>query len=163
MALRKRGSSWYGDDADDLAEEMRRYADRNGYPLSASYAPACPCGAAPRFGLAGDDGGGAVLTCRACSARRYVADAERYLSARCEDRECRCERSDFDVVVGAAFYEGSTDVRWWYVGGRCPKCKLLGVYVDWKDDGTPWEPALREPKAGRPAARARGTGGARSR
>ncbi len=33
-----------------------------------------------------------------------------------------------------SLYEGSEDVRWLYVGCRCPACGLTAVYGDWKNE-----------------------------
>ncbi|MFO0570075.1 MAG: hypothetical protein U0263_30810 [Polyangiaceae bacterium] len=139
-----------------LRREMKQYADANGYPMARSYAPKCKCGAkvmsaaygSGTFFIAGDDrDGGALLICGDCDAEGFVADSQTYMRPRLtregQWRECFCRKRDFQVVVGAAFYADSSDVRWWYVGGRCVHYGVQGVYVDWKDDGTPWEAKLR--------------------
>ncbi len=158
MTLRHEKGHWRGDTLDDLRSEMRRYALKNGYALAVDHAPACACGGgvmkdsygAGTFFISADHGeGGTMLTCGSCDQRGFVADSQRFMRARSlhEDAAavCVCGRRDFHVIVGAALYDASRDVRWWYVGGRCVRCGVLGVYVDWKDDGTPWEAALREP------------------
>jgi hypothetical protein len=95
--------------------------------------------------------GAALLTCGDCSAERFVADSQRFLGQELIEEDetcwCLCGRRDFHVVIAAAFYEDGAAVRWWYVGGRCVNCGALGVYVDWKDDGSPWEQELR-PRVG---------------
>lgn len=155
MTLRKQGKYWRGDDLDDLREEMRRFSSAS-YAIARDLAPACACGggvmteafgAGTFFIAADDEEGGAALICGNCGSEGFVADSQRYMRpAILEDEdwcECVCGKRDFHVLVGAAFYSGSTDVRWWYVGGRCVHCGVLGVYVDWKDDGSRWEPVLR--------------------
>lgn len=98
-----------------------------------------------------------MLTCGSCAAAGFVADSQHFLDpeilhedARCT---CLCDGREFEVLVGAALYEDSRDVRWWYVGGRCVRCDVLGIYVDWKDDGSPWEASLRPSTAGAGAQR----------
>lgn len=155
MTLRRQGKHWRGDDLDDLREEMRRFSSAS-YAISRDHAPACACGGgvmAEAFGAgtffiaADDEEGGAALICGNCGSEGFVADSQRYMRPAILDDEawceCVCGKRDFHVLVAAAFYQDSTDVRWWYVGGRCVHCGVLGVYVDWKDDGSPWEPALR--------------------
>lgn len=149
-AIRRRKGYRYGDGVADLRAEVSRYAAANGYPLGVDYAPVCACGSKTGHHLTVDDAeGGAMLTCCGCAARGFVADSQRYLSpgAMHRDlfRECICRGRAFEVVIGAALYEGSREVRWWYVGGRCLRCGCLGIYGDWKDDGAPWEEALRLP------------------
>jgi hypothetical protein len=29
-------------------------------------------------------------------------------------------------------YEGTHDVRWYYIACRCVECNLVGVFADWK-------------------------------
>ena len=154
--LVKRGNYWYGDDFGDLRKEMLRYALANGYPIARDYAPACACGGGvmkEAFGSgtffigADEEGDGAGLVCGNCSTEGFVADSQQFVDkAILEDEEfseCVCGKRDFHVVVAAAFYEASSDVRWWYVGGRCVHCSLVGVYADWKDDGAAFEGELR--------------------
>ncbi len=156
MALRKEGEHWFGDDLDDLRKEMRRYSKLTGYVCGRDYAPECACGGGvmtKAFGrgtffiLADDEEDGAALVCGNCGAEGFVADSQRFIRPKLlRDEafsECVCGKRDFHIVVGAALYADSTDVRWWYVGGRCVHCSMLGVYIDWKDDGTPFEDHLR--------------------
>jgi len=144
MSLRKKKGYWFGDDLRDLRSEMERYADANGYALSASYEPsACPCGERSTLYLFVDDvEGGASIACGACHEVRFVADSQVYMDDT-QECFCICDQNDFQVLVGAAFYADSQDVRWWYVGCRCVHCSCVAVYADWKDDGTPWESTLR--------------------
>ena len=48
--------------------------------------------------------------------------------------ECFCRDNVFEITVGVSLYDDSEDVRWLYVGCRCPKCGLTGVYGDWKNE-----------------------------
>lgn len=149
-AIRRRKGYRYGDGIAELRAEVARYAAANSHPIGADHAVACKCASKRGHRLTvDDDEGAAMLTCCGCDARGFVADSEQYLSpgAMHPDlfRECICRARAFEVLVGAALYEESRDVRWWYVGARCLRCGCLGVYGDWKDDGAPWEDALRAP------------------
>lgn len=58
----------------------------------------------------------------------YFDDAEIYIA------ECTCGSNQFEITVGIALYADSDDVRWLYVGCRCPTCRLTGCYGDWKNE-----------------------------
>lgn len=152
-AIRRRKGYRYGETVTELRAEVQRYAAANGHPVGVDHVPTCACGAAVGHHLTVDDEeGAAMLTCARCQARGFVGDSEQYLPAGAQHpdlfRECVCRAQTFEVLVGAALYEGSQDVRWWYVGARCMRCGCLGVYGDWKDDGGPWETTLRPPHRG---------------
>ena len=51
--------------------------------------------------------------------------------AEVEECECLCGEAGFEVTAGVALYDDSEDVRWFYVGCRCPACGLVGCYGDW--------------------------------
>lgn len=82
-----------------------------------------------------EDSGVAVRICAACNTEHAMGDSAAYLDeAEPLERECACENSALEVTVGVSLYADSEDVRWLYVGARCPKCKLTGVYGDWKNE-----------------------------
>ena len=45
---------------------------------------------------------------------------------------CPCGGETFELTLGAALHADSADVRWLYVGARCPSCGLTATYGDWK-------------------------------
>ena len=47
---------------------------------------------------------------------------------------CPCGHEEFEITVGVSLYEGSEDVKWLYLGCRCPKCGLTATYGDWKNE-----------------------------
>jgi len=47
----------------------------------------------------------------------------------------RAAGDPLEITVGVALYTKTDDVKWVYVGGRCPKCGLTAVYGDWKCEG----------------------------
>ena len=49
-----------------------------------------------------------------------------------EAHECVCENEVFELMSGVSVYEGTHDVRWYYIACRCVECNLVGVFADWK-------------------------------
>jgi hypothetical protein len=135
MTLKKRGKRRYGDGQSDIREELTRYGTLNGYPPEHFADAACVCGARA-FRLQLDDtAGAAVRTCPTCAAVVAMGDSEEYLGeAELDECACPCGGELLEVTVGVALYEGSDDVRWLYLGARCPACKLVAVYGDWKNE-----------------------------
>ena len=135
MALRKRGKHRYGDGRVDIREEIARDAKRNGYPAAHFADAACRCGGGTFRLFLDDDAGAAVRRCAACSAEHPIGDSGEYLAdAELAECACPCGGAAFEVAVGVSLYEGSEDVRWLYVGCRCPACGLVAVYGDWKNE-----------------------------
>jgi hypothetical protein len=135
MALQKRGKWWYGDSQADIREEILRYSKRVKY-LAHHFADAeCKCGGR-LFYLALDDNEGVALRkCVGCAVEHPIGDSDEYMAeADLEQRTCICGAEDFEITVGVSLYRDSEDVRWLYVGCRCPKCGLTGVYGDWKNE-----------------------------
>ena len=135
MALRKRGKYRYGDSQADIRNEILRYSRGVKY-LAQHYADAvCKCGGT-RFWLFLDDtAGAAVRGCVACDHEHPIGDSDEYLDeAELEDCACPCGGEEFEITVGVSLYDDSEDVRWLYVGCRCPTCGLTAVYGDWKNE-----------------------------
>jgi hypothetical protein len=135
VVLKRRGKHRYGDSQADLRAEVARYAEANGYPAAHFADARCACGGA-RFRVALDDvEGAAVRTCAACARAHPIGDSEEYLEgASLEECACPCGKELFEVSVGVSLYRGSDDVRWLYLGCRCPSCGLAAVYGDWKNE-----------------------------
>lgn len=95
----------------------------------------CVCGVRT-FRLALDDTqGAAVRTCSRCGVARPIGDSGEYLAdASLEECACPCGHEVFEVTAAVSLYEGSDDVRWLYLGCRCPVCGLVAVYGDWKNE-----------------------------
>jgi hypothetical protein len=135
MALVKRGKHWYGDIQSDIRAELSRYSQRNGY-LAHHFADAvCQCGS-HSFRLRLDDAeGAAVRACTDCGNEHPIGDSPEYLAdAELEECECPCGGGSFEITAGVSLYEGSEDVRWLYLGCRCPACGLTACYGDWKNE-----------------------------
>jgi hypothetical protein len=94
------------------------------------FAAAAGCVAMPA-----DEQGAAVRVCAACGLEHPIGDSAEYLAeAELEQATCVCGKDVFEVVVGVSLYDGSEDVRWLYIGCRCPACGLTGCYGDWKNE-----------------------------
>lgn len=136
MALRKRGKWWYGDAQSDIRDELVRYSTENSY-VAVHFADAvCGCGGRV-FGLMIDDNEGvAVRTCTTCDAGQHpIGDSAEYMEdAELQECACRCKAEAFEITTGVALYEGTEAVKWIYVGCRCVKCGLTGVFGDWKNE-----------------------------
>jgi hypothetical protein len=135
MALRKRGKWRYGDSQADIRAEVLRYSKGVEYPAQHYADPVCKCGGT-RFRLAlDDDQGAAVRTCVACDKEHPIGDSKDYLAeAELGECACPCGGEEFEISVGVSLYDDSEDVRWLYLGCRCPKCGLTAVYGDWKNE-----------------------------
>jgi hypothetical protein len=135
MALKKRGKHLYGDTQDDLRAEILRYSEANAYPAQHFADALCACGG-KIFRLRLDDTeGAAVRCCSACQAEHPIGDSDEYLAdAELKECACPCGHEEFEVTVGVALYADSEDVKWLYLGCRCPECGLTAVYGDWKNE-----------------------------
>jgi hypothetical protein len=137
MALRKRGKWWYADSQADIPVELARVGELNEYVPTQFADARCTCGS-NTFRLRLDDAAGAAeRTCVAtgCGKAHAIGDSADYLAeAELEDSQCVCGGTEFEITVGVALYQGSDDVKWLYVGCRCPACGLTGCYGDWKNE-----------------------------
>lgn len=135
MPLKKRGKYRYGDSQADIRAEVLRYSQTNGY-LAHHFADAtCKCGTNVFRLTLDDDQGAAVRICVGCMVEHPIGDSDEYLEdADLEECACPCSGEEFEITVGVSLYEDSQDVRWLYLGCRCPKCGLTAVYGDWKNE-----------------------------
>jgi hypothetical protein len=134
MSIEKRGKYWYGDSQADIREEVTRYSEDN-YVAHHFADAVCECGGRQFSLLLDNNEGAAVRECARCGASHPIGDSDEYL----KDAElglcsCVCGGEDFEITVGVSLYEDSQDVRWIYIGCRCTKCGLTGVYGDWKNE-----------------------------
>jgi hypothetical protein len=76
-----------------------------------------------RFRLSLDDTeGAAVRTYVGCDSEHPIGDSDDYLEhAELEECACPCGGEEFKITVGASLSKGSEDIRWLYVGCRCPR------------------------------------------
>lgn len=135
MALKKRGKWWYGETQADIRDELVRLGNLNEYVPTQFADARCTCGSIV-FGLNIDDEqGAAVRVCVSCFIEHPMGDSDEFLDeAELQHAECVCGADKFELTVGVSLYEDSDDVRWLYVGCRCPACSLTGCYGDWKNE-----------------------------
>ena len=135
MALRKRVKYYFGENQADIRDELARYSKLNSYDAQHFADAICKCSGRV-FGLSIDEAEGvAVRTCTACKTEHPIGDSLEYLDeASLETCACACGHEEFEISVGVALYEDSEDVKWLYLGCRCPKCGLTATYGDWKNE-----------------------------
>lgn len=135
MALKKRGQHRYGENHADIRAELLRYSKLNAYIAHYFADAVCVCGG-KLFRLALDDNeGAAVRICVACKTEHPIGDSDGFLEeAELGECACPCGNEEFEITVGVSLYEGSEDVKWLYLGCRCPKCGLIAAYGDWKNE-----------------------------
>jgi hypothetical protein len=135
MALVKRGKYRYGDGQADIRAEVLRYSKSNEYVAQHFADASCRCGC-KQFKLALDDNEGvAIRACVSCGTEHPIGDSDEFLSeAELALCACPCGNEEFEITVGVSLYDDSEDVRWLYLGCRCPKCGLTAVYGDWKNE-----------------------------
>lgn len=135
MALEKRGEHYFSDRQEDIRTEITSFSIHTGYETTQFADALCSCGGR-LFQLAMDENeGAAVRTCIKCGDQHPIADSAEYLAdAELQDSCCLCDADQFEITVGVSLYHASQDVRWLYIGCRCPSCGLTGVYGDWKNE-----------------------------
>jgi len=135
MALKKRGKYYYADNQADIRAELLRYSKKNAYLVQHFADAICKCGGKV-FRLALDDNeGAAIRICTSCKVEHPMGDSDDYLeNAELEACACPCENEEFEITVGVSLYADGEDVKWLYLGCRCPQCGLTAVYGDWKNE-----------------------------
>jgi hypothetical protein len=137
MALRTRGKWRYGDSQGDIRAEIIRYSKNVGYPAEHFADAVCGQCGGKVFALHLDDTAGvASRVCIACHTQPHpIGDSAEFMDdADVEQCACPCGEEAFEITVAVSLYADSEDVRWLYVGCRCPKCGLTAVYGDWKNE-----------------------------
>lgn len=140
MTLSRRGKYWYGEDHSDIRAELKRYSERNGYPIDDFVDIQCQCGHQTFRFLSDDTEGVAIRRCEACLAEHLMGDSEDFVAeAEISLHKCLCNQELFQITAGVHRYRNdggalSNDVRWLYLGCRCPSCGLVGCYADWKNE-----------------------------
>lgn len=145
MALRKRGKQWYGDSQADIRDEMLRYSKENEYPTQHYADAVCKCGGRVFSLQMDEDAGAAVRKCVGCLEEHPIGDSGEFLDeAELAEYGCLCDEKAFEITVGVSLYDDSEDVKWLYLGCRCPKCGLTGVYGDWKNEFNGYQELLAQ-------------------
>ncbi len=133
MALIKRGRYYYGDTSEDLQHEMSRFSRLNEYICDQFLNVVCSCGNRLFSLYVDEDAGAAVRVCSNCKHQHAIGDSDDYLDeAELERCICVCDQESLELSVGVSLYSDSDDVKWIYIGCRCPECRIIGVYANWK-------------------------------
>lgn len=135
MVLQKRGKYRFGESQADIRAEILRYSKENGYLAQHFVEAVCKC-SGKLFRLALDDNAGAaVRICVSCRSEHPIGDSEEFFDeAELGECACPCGGEEFEITAGVSLYQDSEDVRWLYLGCRCPKCSLTAIYGDWKNE-----------------------------
>jgi hypothetical protein len=135
MGLQKRGDYHHGDSQADIRDEVTRYSELNGYVAQHFADAECSCGGRNFRLLLDGNEGAAVRQCVACATDHPIGDSDEFLAdAELEECACPCGAEKFEITVGVSLYRGSEDVKWMYLGCRCPNCGITAVYGDWKNE-----------------------------
>jgi hypothetical protein len=137
VAIKQRGTYWYGGNDEDLATYLRAFPG-GGHAVEHVRPLACPlCGDTSFFALVDDEQGVAAVDCLDCGTRTLVADSAEHIDdAELELCACPCTGETFSASVGYAMTQDD-EVRWISLGLRCLTDGVLGVYADWKIDYVP--------------------------
>ncbi len=140
MTLKRRGKHWYGDGHADIRVDLFRYSDLNGYPIDDFADVRCECGHDEFHLFTDEEAGVAVRRCTKCRVEHMMGDSAEFAEdAEIGQHQCLCEGYVFQISAGIHRYRNqddslSNDVRWLYIGCRCPSCGLVGCYADWKNE-----------------------------
>jgi hypothetical protein len=133
MGLRKRGEYWYSDTQVDIRHELTRFGKLNEYIPTQFTDARCHCGGTTFHLRMDEDEGAAARVCTSCGDDHAIGDSDVYLDgAELREHGCACCEEAFEITVGVSLFEGSDDVRWLYIGCRCPVCGLTECCGDWK-------------------------------
>ena len=86
-----------------------------------------------------NDEGFAARRCTSCGGSFLMLDSEA-ADADPGEAACPCGSEIFEIAVDFALGDDgghNGDVRWVYLGLRCVKDDVLGVYADWEIDYSP--------------------------
>jgi len=143
MAIEKRGQHSYGDNQADIRTELITYSKHNAYVAEHFAEAVCVCGHKTFHLVVDDEEGAAIRICTACEEQHPIGDSKEYLEdAELEECECPCGEEAFEITAGVALYAESNDVKWLYLGCRCPACGLTACYADWKNEYEGYEKLL---------------------
>jgi len=140
MAIDTSKEWWTGTEASDLNEYLRAYSAEN-YALDEFRLAICDCGINLFHLHYHADEGVARRTCTSCGTKKFIADSEdNWQEVRPKRLKCvHCPCVAFNMGVGFSLYDDKQNIRWIYVGARCPQCGLMGCFAEWKIG---YEPSL---------------------
>ncbi len=120
-----------------LKSQIIEYSEQNEYIATHFAVAKCnSCGKDVFELLMNEDEGVAARICVECDSEHGIGDSDLYFDNVEEIDEvlCTCDGQKFRVMAGVSLYEGTSDVRWFYLGCECVQCGLSGVYGDWKNE-----------------------------
>ena len=147
MSITKKDEFFYGTEQGDIREVLADYAKENDYEIHQFKEVVCTCGN-NTFTLDIDDNEGvAGRICTACEDEHLMLDGEDYVDdAELYQATCNCEAEALEITIGVSLYKNKKDltknVRWLYIGCRCPECHLMGCYADWKNEHEDYQQLL---------------------
>ena len=133
MPIDTSGKWWKGSTPEDVGEYLQALSAES-YAISDFRVARCPCGGDSfRFEVERDEGI-AKRTCVACETEHFLCDsAENFEPGmRLKKFKCVCKAVEANLGAGFSPYEGSSEIRWLWVGHRCVACGVLGSMVDWR-------------------------------
>lgn len=132
MTLTRKGKHWYGSGDDDILRSSRASVNATVTPRPTTGLRSV-CGSTLFHLFDDEEAGVARRDCVACGTAHLMGDSADYADeADPEAHECLCGSEALGIHCGVALYPDSRDVRWLYIGCRCPQCQLVGVYAEWK-------------------------------
>ncbi|MCP4786237.1 MAG: hypothetical protein GY878_22075 [Fuerstiella sp.] len=120
-----------------LKSQIVEYSTKNAYVAEHFTTPKCgACGCETFTIVMNENEGVAARICTSCNAEHGIGDSDDFIDDVEEvyPIECTCGANQFKIMAGVALYDGSEDVRWFYLGCECVACGLSGVYGDWKNE-----------------------------
>lgn len=120
-----------------LKSQIVEYSTKNAYVAEHFTTPKCgACGCETFTIVMNENEGVAARICTSCNAEHGIGDSDDFIDDVEEvyPIECTCGANQFKIMAGVALYDGSEDVRWFYLGCECVSCGLSGVYGDWKNE-----------------------------
>ncbi len=120
-----------------LKSQIIEYSTRNAYVAEYFAVPKCATCSCDTFTVVMNESEGvAARICSSCQGEHGIGDSDDFIDDVEEvyPIECTCGASQFKIMAGVALYDGSEDVRWFYLGCECVDCGLSGVYGDWKNE-----------------------------
>lgn len=147
MTITKKDDLFYGTEQQDIREALQDYASHNEYEIHHFKDVVCKCSNTTFTLDIDDDEGVAGRICTKCGDEHLMLDGEDYVDdAELYQAICNCESEALEITVGVSLYKNKSgltkDVRWLYIGCRCPECNLMGCYADWKNEFSDYEKLL---------------------
>ncbi|WP_282296902.1 hypothetical protein [Stenotrophomonas sp. PS02289] len=136
MTITRKGKYYYGTEDADITIEVTRFSTLNEYIATRFHPATCACGSLDFLLLTDEEEGAGKRVCAECRTEVLLGDSADYIEgADIDNHICVCDEERFGIISGVALYADSNDVRWLYIGCRCRRCDLVGVFAHWKCEG----------------------------